>query len=142
MALVRDSTRMGMTVKLPDQSLWAVQSYDLTMDTTHLPRLRVELVGIRVPVHNVSPIAGLEEWIPTPLKASPTDPYGLMRLTRKQILDALTAMVEREEATVQQVAQYETTGQVSPALMDKIKAYILKQETKRKIERKDAFWKD
>lgn len=64
MILVRDSTKMGMTVKFPDQSLWAVQSYDLTMDAVHLPQLKVELVGVRVPVIGASPIEGIEEWMP------------------------------------------------------------------------------
>lgn len=127
----------GSTVILPDQSQWAVQSYSIDMDATQIPRIHLELVGIR-PI----PIPGIEEWVPTRLEIGTVDPYSVVQLTRKQIFDTLEKLIERGQATTQQMVIYETTGQVSPTLMDKIKAYILKQEVKQKIERKDAFWKD
>ncbi len=140
----------GSTVVLPDQSQWAVQSYDIKMDATQMPRVCLELVGIHVPVAEgrvemmgASPIAGLEEWIPKPMKINvgATDPYGLMQLTRKQIFDALERLVFNGVISSDALVKYETTGQVSPLVADRIKAYILKQETKPKLERKDAFWK-
>jgi len=63
MVLVRNSARMGMTVILPDQSQWAVQSYDITMDSTQIPRIHLELVGLRIPK-----IKDIDKWMPTKIQ--------------------------------------------------------------------------
>lgn len=139
----------GSTVKFPDQSLWAVHSYEIKMDATEMPRAKIELVGVVVPKQEsglvemigASPIEGLEEWMP---KVKPCA-WPFVEGTRDQILTALAAMVDRDLATVTEAASFETTGTLSPGLKKRVDAYIqaCKQgkEPKKKIGRKDAFWK-